>query len=158
LLQSPHPPPPPRSPLIASSLFPLRRPCRRQPSQPCDRASPSSSLHTADERGPARPRPSTLWICPPLSSRSARLPIIIELGIEACCNCFLPICVAHDVVTRPIQLEAAAGAYLGQELDNDFEKVATSRNTEEICNDKDLKILSGSSVQHDDNDCKILLF
>uniref|UniRef100_A0A0E0E303 Uncharacterized protein n=1 Tax=Oryza meridionalis TaxID=40149 RepID=A0A0E0E303_9ORYZ len=89
---------------------PLRRPCRRQPSQPCDRASPSSSLHTAGEHGPARPHPSTA-ICTPLSSHSARLPIIIELGIEACCNCFLPICVecAHDAVTRPIQLEAVAG-------------------------------------------------
>uniref|UniRef100_A0A0E0RI04 Uncharacterized protein n=1 Tax=Oryza rufipogon TaxID=4529 RepID=A0A0E0RI04_ORYRU len=78
---------------------------------------------------------------PCTSSRSARLPIIIELGIEACCYCFLPIYVC-----------------LGQELDNDFEKVANSRNTEEICNDKDLNILNGSSVQHDDNDCKILLF
>nr|BBF90129.1 hypothetical protein [Oryza rufipogon]BBF90138.1 hypothetical protein [Oryza rufipogon] len=41
-------------------------------------------------------------------TRSARLPIIIELGIEACCNCFLPICVVPDGVTHPIQLEAAA--------------------------------------------------
>uniref|UniRef100_A0A0E0QPM0 Uncharacterized protein n=1 Tax=Oryza rufipogon TaxID=4529 RepID=A0A0E0QPM0_ORYRU len=48
------------------------------------------------------------WPC--TSTRSARLSIIIELGIEACCNCFLPICVAYDAVTRPIELEAAAGA------------------------------------------------
>uniref|UniRef100_A0A0E0NVJ3 Uncharacterized protein n=1 Tax=Oryza rufipogon TaxID=4529 RepID=A0A0E0NVJ3_ORYRU len=55
--------------------------------------------------------PSHGWRARPCTStRSTRRPIIIELGIEACCNCFLPICVVHDAVTRPIQLEASAGA------------------------------------------------
>nr|ABA93761.1 transposon protein, putative, CACTA, En/Spm sub-class [Oryza sativa Japonica Group] len=63
--------------------------------------------------------------------------------------------VPNSNVVHYFQEDGLSGSFvidLGQELNNDPEQVAISRDTEDICNDKDLKLLNGSSIQDEDDD------